>query len=104
MTVNSIVGNKSEPPIGTFEEFIHLANRLVQLTGLKFTIPNIETISISPKQCVILRKEYTDIFNVNEIGEWGLEVTGPKIFQSTNKDYTSVTNQTFGVCRFIVEL
>lgn len=103
-TVNSIVDKKSESQIGTFEEFTNIANRFVLLTGLKFAIPNIGTLSISPKQSVILRKEYTDIFNVNEIGEWSLEVTGPKIFRSTNKDYTSVPNQTFGVCRFVVEL
>lgn len=109
LTVNSIVGNKSESQIGTFEEFTHLANRFIQMTGLKFAIPNIETLSISPKQPVILRKEYTEkkktyIFSVNEIGEWGLDVTGPKIFLPTNRDYTLVDNQSFGVCRFIVEL
>ena len=79
------------------------------MTGLKFAIPNIETLSISPKQPVILRKEYTEkkktyIFSANEIGERGLDVTEPKIFLPTNKDYTLVDNQSFGVCRFIVEL
>lgn len=98
-TVNSVASNKSESQIGTFEEFTHLANRFIQLTGLKFAIPDIGMLSISPKQSVILRKECTDIFDANEIGEWVRDVTGPKIFQST-----SVTNQTYGVCRFIVEL
>lgn len=104
LTINSVVDNKSEAQISTFEEFSHLANRFIQLTGLKFAIPNIGTLSISPKQSLVLRKENADIFNVNEIGEWGLEVTGPKLFLSTNKDFTSVANQTFGVCRFIIEL
>lgn len=103
-TVNSIVGNKSESKIGTFEEFTQLATRIVQLTGLKVVIPDIGTLSICPKQSVILRKECTDIFTVYEIGEWGLDVTGPKMLRSTNKDYKLVANQTFGVCRFIVEL
>ncbi len=104
LVVNSIVGNKSESQIGTFEEFTHLANRLLQLTGLKFAIPNIGILSISPKQSVIFRKECTDVFNVYEVGEWGLDVTGSKMLQSKNKNYTSVTNQTFGVCRLIVDL
>ena len=109
LTLSAVVGNKSESQISTFGEFTQLANRLMQLTGLKFAIPTIESLSISPKQPVILRKEYTEnkktfIFNVNEIGEWCFEVTRPIIFQSANKDYSSVANQTFGLCRFIVEL
>lgn len=32
------------------------------------------------------------------------DVTGSKMLQSKNKNYTSVTNQTFGVCRLIVDL
>ncbi|MBQ0141999.1 MAG: hypothetical protein KBT06_04245 [Prevotellaceae bacterium] len=109
LNVSAVVGNKSESQISTFGEFTQLANRLMQLTGLKFAIPTIESLSISPKQPAILRKEYTEnkktfIFNVNEIGEWCFEVTRPIIFQSANKDYSSVANQTFGLCRFIVEL
>lgn len=85
---DSIVGNKSESQIGTFEEFTHLANRFLQLTGLKFAIPNIGILSISPKQSVIFRKECTDVFSVYEVGEWGIDVTGSKMLQSKNKNYT----------------
>lgn len=100
--VRLIEDGESESQIGTLKEFTRLVNRLIQMTGLKFAIPDIETLSTSPNKLVFLGKECTSIFNVNDIGEWVFDKTCSKLQRVSNNDYIPVTDQTFGVCRLVV--
>ena len=100
--VRLIEDGESESQIGTLKEFTRLVNRLIQMTGLKFAIPDIETLSTSPNNLVFLGKECTSIFNVNDIGEWVFDKTCSKLQRVSNNDYIPVTDQTFGVCRLVV--